>query len=347
MAKRKKQAEGKDGNQPTDAVMREAGGRRLVLGDTTIYAFGWLAPILRTPVQLAAEAKAEAEMPRFEPPRRKKEPKQALLFELWKHPDVVAANGRPFTGIFQKTGSCVGAGGGNCWMTLACVEAVRVGDPEMPLIPFWLLPYGRSRYYLGDRSPGEGSSGGTFAKAATEDGTVPANSAGLPQPVEDDGMLTWNRGAEMAWSDGDAKQTMDLLSASRKHLVKSTAKCGSHTDVKAALQSGFPCTGASMYAHNGGKVQSDPPVLLGGKSGSWSHQMSILGWMEHPKLGDLFWLMNQWGASAHGKCPSGAPNGGVWITAKDCDFICRDEVFAFSQFEGFPSQDWDIPGIFA
>ena len=221
-------------------------------------------------------------------------------------------------------------------MTLACVEAIRLNDPETPLVPFWLLPYGRSRYYLGDRNPGEGSSGSTFAKAAREDGVIPANTAGLPR-FENSDQLVWGSSAEMAWSDGDAAQTMNLLASSRKHLVKTTAQCQTADDVREAIKNGYPCTAASMYAHNGGTVQGTPACLLARRSGSWSHQMSIQAWWEHPQFGELFWLMNQWGKNAHGICPTGAPPGGVWITKADVDWICRDEVFAFSQWDGFPS----------
>lgn len=357
MAKSRKNSkvEGADGpGELSPDFLRSVGGNPLQLvsglkSDASMpvaWMFGWIPPAFRSDKQHAADARAKAEMPKFYTPPRKKEPKQALLFELWKAPQVVEANGRPFTGIFQKTGSCVGAGGGTCWNTLSFNEAVRLGDPEIPKFIYWLLPYGRSRFYLGDRSPGEGSTGSTFAKAAREDGAVPYDTSGLPQPKEDDGMLTWGSSVEMAWSDGDAAQTMNLLPSSRKHLVKTTAQCQSANDVKAALQNGYPCTAASMYAHDGGKVQGTPPVLLGTRKGSWSHQMSIIAWMLHPQFGDLFYLMNQWGASAHGTCPTGAPRGGVWIKAADVDWICRDEVFAFSQFEGFPAPSYDIPGIF-
>ena len=60
--------------------------------------------------------------------------------------------------------------------------------------------------------------------------------------------------------------------------------------------------------------------------------MYLIAWWLHPQLGELYFLMNQWGKNAHGKCPSGAPNGGVWIRKDDVNWICRDEVFAFSQF---------------
>lgn len=356
MARKKEQAKGADGKEPGAELLASVGGRNLsralgVMGDgegCELWDFGWIAPVMRSGLQHAAAAKAEADMPKFTPPPVDTDDvDKALLYEAWKHPAVVEANGgRAFTGIHQKTGSCVGAGGGTCWMTLACIEAVRVGDPELPVIPFWLLPYGRSRYYLGDRSPGEGSTGGTFAKAAREDGVVPYSTSGLPQPSESDGMLTWGAGVERSWSDGDASQTMNLLAESRKHLVKTTAQCRSADDVKAALVAGYPCTAASMYAHDGGRVQGSPSVLLGRRRGSWSHQMSVVAWMKHAQFGDLFWLMNQWGQSAHGTCPTGAPGGGVWITAEDMSWICRDEVFAFSQFDGFPAPSFDIPWVF-
>ncbi len=69
--------------------------------------------------------------------------------------------------------------------------------------------------------------------------------------------------------------------------------------------------------------------------------------MKHPQFGELFYLMNTWGVNAHGRDPFGAPPGGVWITADDVDYICRDEVYAFSQFQGFPAPRPDvIPWMF-
>jgi hypothetical protein len=343
MASRKKPMDG-----ASHLDYQSVGGKRLMLGRNggEVWNFGWVPPENRTEIQHAKVDIAVKSMPRFtisgDPLRHDTD--KALLFEFWKHPLVKEANnGKEFTGTHQMTGCCVGAGGGNCWMTLACVEACRLGDREIPKVPFWLLPYGRSRFYLGDRSPGEGSTGGTFAQAAREDGTVAADTPGLPTFTTDDGFI-WGRNAEMSWSDGDASQTMNLLPESRKHLVKTTAQCKSSDDVREALKNGYPCTAASMYAHDGGKVQGDPACLLATRQGSWSHQMSLQGWWLHPQFGELFWLHNQWGLKAHGICPTGAPPGGVWIKKSDVDWICRDEVYAFSQFDGFPAPkkpiDW-------
>lgn len=345
---RKKKVVGADAPTLDWNFYQSVGGERMQLGRNggEVWSFGWIPPENRTEQQHAACHDAVASMPRLaiDGKSPQDDATKVCLFDLWKHPDVVAANGSEFTGVHQITGSCVGAGGGNCWMTLACVEAVRVGDPEIPKMPFWLLPYGRSRYYLGDRSPGEGSTGSTFARAAREDGVVPADSPGLPTWTRDDGWV-WGRNAEMSWSDGDASQTMNLLPTSRTHLVKTTAQCRNGDDVREAIKNGYPCTCASMYAHDGGRVQGSgkDACLLARRSGSWSHQMSLQAWWLHPQFGELFWLMNQWGLRAHGICPTGAPPGGVWITKADVDWICRDEVFAFSQFQGFPAPAKPLP----
>lgn len=328
-----------------DAFLQSVGGKKLKLGRKSVWNFGYVPPLTRTRTQHAAVGEAQAAMPKFTPPPHPKgDPKQALLYELWKHPDVVAANGFAYPGTHQLTGSCVGAGGGNCWMTLACVEAVRLGDPEIPLVPFWLLPYGRSRLYMGDSGQGEGSTGSTFAQAAREDGCVPANTPGLPSFTKGDGLI-WGKSVEMKWSDGDSADSLAMLPASRRHLVRTTAQCRSADDVRAAIVAGYPCTCASMYAHDGGTVQSDPPICVGRKSGEWAHQMSLQAWIEHPKLGELFYLMNQWGLDAHTPDPFGAPLGGVWVKKADVNWICRDEVFAFSQFGGFPAPTWNIPWL--
>ena len=333
----------------TDTFLQSVGGRKLRHGSgkREVWNFGWIPPSLRTDAQQAAHHRAVAEMPRFAVKgKSNSDATEALLYKLWSHRQVVEANGYAFPGNRQGTGSCVGVSGGNVIMTLASVEAITLGQPEQALIPFWPLPYGRSRYYLGDRSPGEGSTGSTFAKAAREDGIVEARRSGLPTWTTDD-MLYWGERAELSWSDGDASQTINLLPESRRHLVRTTAQCADSNDVWEANTNGFPCICASMYAHDGGAAQGNPPVLLARRRGSWSHQMSYQGCMQHPDFGRIFYLMNQWGVNAHGRDPFGGPPGGVWVTATDVDWVCRDEVFAFSQFDGFPAPAPDrIPWIF-
>lgn len=340
----------------THTFYKSVGGIQMSFGtrksSPLVWDFGYVAEPKRTDAEQAAHHMAVAEMPRFAIQGKSlsadENIKEAMLTSLWKHQHVVDANGFAYPGTHQITGSCVGAAYGNVIVTLACVEAITRGEPEQALIPFWLLAYGRSRYYLGSRSPGSGSTGSTMAKAAREDGDVEARRSGLPLFTNSDG-LVWGKSAELAWSDGDAQQTMALLPEARRHLVQTTAQCANHNDVKEAIINGYPCTAASMYAHDGGKVQGTPPVLLAKRRGQWSHQMSILNWILHPQFGDLFWLHNQWGLGAHGIDPYGGPAGGVWITAADVDYICRDEAFAYSNRQGYPAPapSGPIPWVYA
>ena len=309
---------------------------------------GWIPFQERTLAQSRAHEDAVGSMPRFGIMGRANEAAtKVCLFDFWKHPDTVSALGFAFPGVHQITGSCVGAGGGNVAFTLAAVEVIRLGEPERIIVPFWLLPYGRSRFYLGDRRPGEGSTGSTFARAAREDGFLDARDSRLPTFQNSDG-LVWGQSVELSWSDGDESQTTSLLPESRKHLVGTTAQCNSADEVRAAIQNGYPCTCASSW---GGRMQcrvtGSPEVLLNEHVTTWQHQMSVQAFWEHPSLGELYWIQNQWGLRAHGADPAGGPAGGFWILRKDMDWICRHgEVFAFSQFQGFPGQprllDWLI-----
>jgi hypothetical protein len=270
---------------------------------------------------------------------------QVLLTRVWKHAEVKAMLGFEWSGTHQFSGSCVWAGAQNVACTTHFIDVIERGEAERLYVPFGLLAYGRSRFYMGDRGPGEGSLGGTMAKASLDDGWLDARTEGLPPFREGDG-VEWGRSAEMSWSDGDARQTLDLLPESRKRLFKTVARLRTADDVREAIKSRFAATCASMYAHDGGKVQGTPACLLARRSGSWAHQMSLTAWWLHPQFGELFWLPNQWGKRAHGICPTGMPPGGVWITAADVNWICRDEVYAFSAYEGFPAPskplDWLI-----
>jgi hypothetical protein len=357
MARRKKAFDPQIPDELSPDFLRSVGGRRLALappgsskiGGGDVWNFGWIPPESRTEVQHAANHAALADMPRFAIDGSTRyptagEPEKVELYKIWDHPSVVEKLGFPWIGTKQFSGSCVWAGAQNVMCTLHFIDVLQKGDAEELYVPFGLLAYGRSRFYMGDRNPGEGSLGSTYAKAARDDGFLNAKQDGLPPFKSADG-IEWGSRSEMSWSDGDAQQVINLLPESRKRLVKTTARCRSADDVREAIVNGYPVTCASMYAHRP-RVESDPAVLLGRRSGSWAHQMSILAWWVHPKLGELFWLQNQWGLNAHGRDPAGGPPGGVWIMKSDVDWICRDEVFAFSQYEGFPAPLTPIPWIF-
>lgn len=322
---------------------RTVGGRPIYLGGTEVWDFGWRPPQVRSPEE--NEALAKLTLPALSISGATQYPKageKILLSDLWKHQSVVQAIGFEFPGFIQHTGSCVGVSSGGVCFTTLTVEVVRLGDPEQILVPFWPLPYGRGRFHSGINGSGEGSSGTGQAEAYREDGVVPFATDGLPTFSIKDGMLSVGSSVEMEWSNG-AKVSQKWLEQSRKHPIKSTALCRNADAVREAIVNGYAVTEASMYGFNA-KVEGNPAVLLGRRGPRWAHQMFLLGWWEHPQLGELFFLMNQWGASAHGKDPAGGPSGGVWITKADVDWFCQEqETYAYSQFQGFPAQnvlDW-------
>lgn len=241
--------------------------------------------------------------------------------------------------------NCVGAGMGNATATLNFVETILLGQPEKIFLPFYPYAYGRGRLHSGMRGRGEGSTGSGQAKAVREDGVMDNAVPGAPRPVRTDDGIVWGESVEMAYSAGDRSPCTDLLEEGRRHPITDVAKLKNHDEVRQALQNGKPVTCASMYAFKA-RVEGEgaDACLLGRRQGSWSHQMTILDYWEHPKFGPLFWLMNQWGLRAHGTCPSGMPMGGAWITGADVDWICRDEVYAFAGHSGWvtPTIDWFI-----
>lgn len=317
------------------------------MGTENVWNFGWVPMEDRTPEEQAIHEASVAAMPKFAIQGSYDDTiKKVCLTDLWSNPTTVKALGFAFTGIRQITGSCIGAGGGTCKTSLILSEIIGKRDVERIVIPFWLLPYGRSRMRGGMRGRGEGSFGSTFADAARLDGWLEADTSGLPEFQKmGDGFITWGESAEYQWSAGE-QISSSWLEKAKVYLTGTTARAQSPDDIRAGLLNGYPSTIASSWGcQSGPRVEGSPSVLLGRRSGSWGHQMSIHAWWEHPSLGELFWIHNQWGDYC-GRCPTGMPAGGFWVLRSEVDWICRTgEAFVFSNFaNGFPARslDWLI-----
>jgi hypothetical protein len=318
-------------------MLKSVGGKIAINGNESYWNFGWISSEERSEEQTNLDATYQREMPSFSIEGEEEPKDRAFLWDF----SLKANNGKHFTVFHQQTGSCVGNGLGQALWYLSAVEVHRLKDPEQVLMPFWLLPYGRSRMYAGMDNHGEGSFGSSAALAISKDGVIPFNLEGLPQPTNRDG-LTWGKEAELEWSRG-SKIDEKWLNLSRKHLVKTTARIRSADDAIAALRNYYPLTCASMFGFTPmiPEISGTPPVrVVQRRNDSWGHQMCCIGWIKHPEHGDIFYILNSWGKELHG-VPAGSfnePPGGFWIKKKEMEFICRDEVFAFSQFQGFPAQ---------
>lgn len=295
---------------------------------------GWIPPEQRSQVMSSAHEMIMSEMPSFDLIGPQADIEKLVLWDFSK----AVNGGSHFKTFYQQTGSCVGNGGGQAVWYLSAMEIVRTQQNISPKIPFYLLPYGRSRALAGIRGQGDGSMGSSFAKAIMQDGILPFDHADLPPVSTTDG-ITWGKKEEYKWSDG-AAISETFLTQSRNYLVKSAANCRTTDDVWAALANGYPCTIASNW---GGQMrpaaQGSPSILLNRRVTSWQHQMCVIGIWKHPQFGRIFCILNSWGQGAHGIPPDGAPPGSFWIAENDMEYIVRQgETFAFSQFVGFPSQ---------
>lgn len=299
---------------------------------------GWIPPEKRTNVEEAAHQQVMVQTPPLVL-FGKSANENATVAKLWDCWRLARPQG--WSGIQQITGSCVGAGGGNMLFSLAAADVVKRRDPERVEVPFWLLPYGISRMLAGMRDRGSGSLGSTFAKAMSQYGHLPATDAGLPAfEANGEEMLVWGREAELDWSQGH-KIGRKWLEMARPHIVQTVARCRSTDDVRDAIKNYYGVTCASNW---GGLMK--PPVkgsganarLINRRATTWHHQMSVQAWEDTTEHGELFYIFNQWGRGAHGRCPSGAPLGGFWITKQDmADIVSQNEVFAYSQLVGFPA----------
>lgn len=308
----------------------------------SINLFGWVPQHLRTDAERSAHDSMIRGMPKFAIKGRQSYGKKVALFDFSK----AANGGKHRDPQFQEDGSCVGQGGGRAIWTLSDVQKVKLGDVIETTMPFFLYTYGVSRWLMNPRAGrGQGSLGSTFAAAARDYGTPHSLLDGLPKPLPEsptrDG-ICYGKEVERAWSFStyfDPKWK-DLA---KPHLVRTVAPVLTADDVRDSVVNGHPVTTASTWGGLPGVCPVVEGVLLNRRAAYWPHQMCILAWWEHDKLGEIFWVQNSWGKRRHGVCPSGAPLGGFWVTKADVEFMVRQrDSFAFSSFLGYPAQNMDL-----
>lgn len=322
---------------------------------------GFIDETQRTPEQQEVNHTILSAMPKYSMPSHffgTTPPKgtKILLPDLWKAERITKALGLIFPGFWQLTGSCVGAGGGNAIFTTSCVDILKRGDQEKPIIPFWMHLYGISRQLANLRGKGEGSLGTTFAKAAINFGCFEYQENGLvlPSPKNTSAKgFCYSENAEMAWSDG-ASIGNNYRSVGKNHLIKTVTPVSSATEVRDGILNGYAFTRAGTFYVDYGTARVVDGVCLGSYNSNGGHQETWLGYWHHPTRGELIWEQNQWSADCYVADPGGGPRGGCWIPMDQVDKFCRhkySEVFAWSQYEGYPEQpevyDWATRPIIA
>ena len=276
-------------------------------------------------------------------------PDRVIMHEL-----EIKTTGGLLPRIWQQSGSCVGSGGARAYSLAQVGDVANRGDQEAIKIPFPFATYGVGRQISGARSTGEGSFGGAQAEAIKTFGMLSWDfeNSKIPRPTIKDGWAAWTSREEIQWSHPSgwpvSRSTLDPDAG--KYKIQDVTQAESTDDLVQGLAQGFSGTMACMFGTRACKVQGD--VLMAPWNDQWAHQQCIAGYWQHPKLGLIFLIDNQWN-DVHGHCPTLYPfgvTGSYWILEKDMTTILRSrdgEVYLHSNTMGFPLQtiDWGYLGI--
>lgn len=245
--------------------------------------------------------------------------------------------GRDLRCFYQQVGSCVGNGKAKTEEYTMVNEILL--DPSKKFLHVY-EPYGyaQSRVCAGISGGSDGSTGSGAAEAAVKYGLlqVDFDAPNMPLSFEDDDKtVVWPGKIDQSWGYRGAPDK--YVTEGKRHLIKTTANLRNTDGVRDAIVNKYGVTCASNW---GGQMKPAVKngVLLNRRVTTWNHQMSVSAYWDHPDNGEIFWIQNSWGWFCHGICPTGAPGGGFWILKADMQFICdQGEVFAYSQFDGFPA----------
>lgn len=312
---------------------------------------GWIEPNDRTSEQNAGHTDALSKMINFAlPDPSGGSPVKVMLTDFWKDPDVIADVGYEFTGFHQLTGSCVGASEGNGLFTLGAVQRKLSDNPTVAFVPWWLFPYGRTRYNEGDRGQGEGAVDSIMGQTLIKEGVFSANEQGLPQFSKDDGLYLTNS-LEMQWSDGGSATVTKWASVAKQFPLGSCASIYDTASIKAAVLNGYPVLDGCSYYVGTGHIASGggSSYVVGKYDGRGGHSTCILGYWDHPNDGPLYLYSNQWPTSTYPKDPAGAGRCCVWLPEVEMAKLFKNgggngETMVMSHLSYLPAQpkvlDW-------
>lgn len=221
------------------------------------------------------------------------------------------------------------------------VQALQAGRPP----PVWKelaqeVTYGLARVQiLGGRIRGDGATGASTAQASQRYGVLARGKYGS----ED--LTAYSESTCRRY--GQSGPPASLLPEIAKHKVAGITQAKSTDELRSALANGYmPAIASSVgFGQSGPYVRDADGVLRA--SGTWNHQMHVIGYAKHPTRGWLYCIMNSWG----GKWVSGPrgagnpPPGSFWCVEDAMQRILNAaDSWIYSDFAGFPARklDWLI-----
>ena len=268
-----------------------------------------------------------------------------ILTDAWKRPEIVADLGRPYIRELQRTGSCVKVGANNAMCVTIAAQRLVSDNPIKAFQPFGWHNYAMSRHAIGDDGEGEGSLGSTYADSLTEDGSVDwpqDRSDALPDYAHEGEHIAVSERDEMTWSSYRNPKLQAVLDKAKANPLGSAAACRTPIDIKAMVLNGYGVTFACNNFVGNASVQgsgSDACVV-----GSWDsrggHQQWVFGYCEHPTLGPLYAVGNNWADETYPRDPAGLPSCCCWVKEDKVMAAMKldSEVYGLSGQKWFPAQ---------
>jgi len=242
-----------------------------------------------------------------------------------------------------SVGSCTAFGGVGAGRIQLCVRIVTAKKAMKPAPDYWELAteplYGLARVdVLGGVLRGsDGATGSSVAQAAQKYGFAPRQKYATVD-LSSYSQATCRR-------MGDSGVPADIKEECAKHKTNSVTLVRTTEDVRRALANGFSVTIASNvgFGNRGPYVRDQDGCLRA--SGTWAHQMHLIGYAKHPTRGYLFCIMNSWGENWVGG-PKGAgdpPSGSFWCVEQTMQRILdAGDSWVFDGIGGFERKplDW-------
>jgi len=247
---------------------------------------------------------------------------------LWQ--DIAAAAGEIPENIPQEIGDCTAWGAKHAIEATLGAQLIR-GPPGEFHGAYAPWSYGAARVWAAKGAFGreDGCSGASTARAVRDYGVLPEDAPGVP-PYDGDTARKWG-------AQGPPEKFKAIAA---QHKVKTVAQLWTVDDVRDAVCNRFGVTVASNWGTKNSAMRVQDGRLVAKRSGSWSHQMAIIGYDGSAPSGrKYFYVYNSWGPQAHPAPVDDAPPGGFWVEASEVEFMLRlNDTWAYSDFEGFPAE---------
>lgn len=236
-------------------------------------------------------------------------------------------NHRHLPTVEQQTGDCVAAGLVHAGQYLSAHQILSRYEEEIYAPWHISFIYGISRVQVGGgHLIGPGSTGTWGALAVKQYGILFVNDQGAP-PYSGALSTKWGRRPGPPADMQKLAYDNPVIETHRLHTIE---------EIRYELCSNRPITIASSRGFRM-KPYEDRGYHCWLPSGSWSHQMSLIGWMDEPFK--AAYRLNSWGPDAHGTPLHAEPPGGAWNHAEDLEAELRGrgiEVYSFGTFAGSP-----------